>query len=236
MTTVFTKTKFTTLKPEKQHKILADLLHALYLSPSSLLQEEYNLYAGWLALPGLSIFSNESISHLYHHHLRHAGVELKEHQFLPYVKQNDDQTPQPSLGYTLFLDGLRSAHNVGSILRTVEAFRLGKVLFSPETPWIDQKKVRDASMGAWEWVECAQASIPYLVGPLVALETSPEALPLSKDAIPPHSTLLIGNEEFGCSAAALARADLLVSIPLRGKKNSLNVANAVAIAAYILSI
>ena len=44
-------------------------------------------------------------------------------------------------------------------------------------------------------------------------------------------TFPLGNEEYGCSKETLAMADYLLTIPLYGRKNSLNVSNAFAIAA-----
>lgn len=235
MTQSFTQKKFLSLRPEKQHKLLAELLREHYLHPSPPTLSAYNLYLSWLGKPPQSNLNQEEASTLYHQHLAEAGVYLTEPRFLPSIKQQDTGKALPSLGYTFYLDDLRSAHNVGSILRTVEAFQLGSVLFSPYTPWIDQKKVRDASMGTWEWVECKQSILDTLQGPLIALETAHEAELLSEAAIPKHSTFILGNEEYGCSAAALAKADKIVKIPLRGKKNSLNVSNAFAILAYHLA-
>lgn len=229
----FTERKLLSLKPQTQQKLLSRLLHRLYLdSSNSALFDEYNCYQSWLQEPLLSSCTPSNIAVRYHQHIQKAGIDLPEHQFLPLATHHDLHEPQPSLGYTIYLDELRSAHNVGSILRTVEAFRLGKVVFSENTPYIDQKKVKDTSMGAWEWVECLQGSLKDLPRPWVAFETTPEAQSLSVTSIPRGATLFIGNEELGVSEEILSQADLIIQIPLRGKKNSLNVANAFAIAAY----
>ena len=178
----------------------------------------------------------EGLSERYHYHLREAGISRKEHNLLYPIRKGDAPSEEPWLGYDLYLDRLRSAHNVGSIIRTVEAFRLGRLLLSPTTPGPGLKKVDDAAMGA---------SVPYAEGidiasltkrPLIALETAPDAPSLQEADIPNSSTFLIGNEEYGLSSEALRSADAIVHIPLRGSKNSLNVANAVAILAYELAV
>jgi tRNA G18 (ribose-2'-O)-methylase SpoU len=229
----FTPRKLLSLKPQTQQKLLSRLLHRLYLDPTNTdLLDEYNCYQNWLNEPPLSSAIPAHIAIRYHQHIRSAGIDLPEHAFLPLATHHDAKEPLPSLGYTIYLDELRSAHNVGSILRTVEAFRLGKVIFSENTPFIHQKKVQDTSMGSWEWVECLQGSPKDLPRPWVAFETTPEAKSLPTTPIPQGATLIIGNEELGVSEELLSQADLIVQIPLRGKKNSLNVANAFAIAAY----
>ncbi|MFV0341244.1 MAG: TrmH family RNA methyltransferase [Parachlamydiaceae bacterium] len=233
----FSKTKYLSLSKPKQEKLSAERLHSLFLNTSD--QEalqEYNLFQEWLSKEQLTTLDPETLSNRYHQHLKEAGIKLKENRFLPFVTSTDKDQALPSLGFHIYLDGLRSAHNVGSILRTVEAFRLGTVYFSEQTPFIDQKNVCDASMGAWEWIDCKKATLKELPQPWICLETSDEAEPLDTASIPSGSTLIVGNEEFGCSQATLHGAHKLIQISLRGKKNSLNVANAFAILAYKLSL
>ena len=233
----FTKTKFLSLSLPKQEKLSAERLHSLFLNPSDLeALEEYNLFQEWTGKRLITDLDPKTLSNLYHQHLKAAGIHLKESSFLPFVTSVDKNEALPSLGFHIYLDGLRSAHNVGSILRTIEAFRLGTVYFSEQTPFIDQKNVRDASMGAWEWIDCKKASLEELPKPWICLETSTEAETLNSALIPAGCTLIVGNEEFGCSHIALHGAQKLIQIPLRGKKNSLNVSNAFAILAYKLSL
>ena len=132
----------------------------------------------------------------------------------------------------IYLDNVRSAYNVGSILRTAEALRIGAVYFSEKTPFIDNEKVQRTAMGAAEIVP-VHRGIPLssLPRPLIALDTSDEATPVSEFLFPSAFTLILGNEEYGISDEALMLADHLIEIPLLGAKNSLNVACAFAIAA-----
>lgn len=177
----------------------------------------------------------EAVANAYHAHLREGNVILREPRFLPQVIRCDRKEAKSHLGFSIYLDNLRSAHNVGSILRTVEAFRLGAVYFSSHTPWITNKQVQATSMGAYQWVHCEQASIKTLSLPLIALESAKEGEPLNTFTFPPGCTLVVGNEEYGCSEEALDLASALIQIPLRGRKSSLNVANAFAICANAMA-
>lgn len=233
----FTPRKFQQLSPSKQHKICADLLKEIYLSPSSSLSQEWEKYQQcrtWMGQHLLTyINAPDFISDLYHTHLAAAKISLKEHNLLPQVRTGDKDSPHAAeLDVSIYLDNLRSAHNVGSIIRTIEAFRLGKLFFSPQTPFIDHNQVTLTSMNAYQWVTCQKIeSIDNLPRPLIILETTANATPLYNFHFPPCFTLVVGNEEYGCSQETLKKADAVVEIPLYGRKNSLNVANAFAVAA-----
>ena len=88
------------------------------------------------------------------------------------------------------------------------------------------------AMGAAALVPCFRnVLLNDLPRPIIALDTSDEAISLNDFIFPASFTLVLGNEEYGISDAALRLADILVEIPLFGVKNSLNVACAFAIAA-----
>ena len=175
----------------------------------------------------LPVETNEQRSNAFHHHLQAAGLRVKEHNLL--VRNSDQMEGAPYLSIDIYLDHIRSAHNVGSIFRTVEALRLGKIFLSEQTPTPDHKQVRDAGMGACEWVEWAVGKPERR--PLIVLETADSAVPLADFTFPESFALVMGNEEYGCSEEMLQTADHLIEIPLFGRKNSLNVANAFAIVA-----
>ncbi len=174
----------------------------------------------------------KALADRYHWHLQLAGRSLKEHNLLPSLRTGDHL---PKFGFpdiAIYLDHVRSAYNVGSILRTTEALRIGKVYFSEKTPFIDNDKVKKTAMGAAEIVPCFQniplASLPR---PIIALDTSDAALSVAEFDFPKSFTLILGNEEYGISNESLKEADFIVEIPLFGAKNSINIACAFAIAA-----
>lgn len=231
----FTKHKFLDLPFERRHKKCAELLRIIFdllLSKHSIAEqlEQYQQMQQWMDSPHLSATDHKSISDRYHEHLKHAQRQHKEHSLLNIRKGDSDQAQEP-WPIAIYLDNLRSAHNVGSIIRTTEALSLGHLHFSADTPFVDNKQVQDAAMGTHEWVKCSTSTLDTLPKPIVALETSPQAISLHDFIFPESFTLVVGNEEYGCSDSTLKQSDFLIEIPLRGRKNSLNVANAFAIAA-----
>lgn len=219
----FSYKKFITLPLMRQHKKCAEMLRNDDL-------QSYKEVAGWLDFP-CPKETSEAISNRYHEHMKQAGRTLKEHNLLPRITKEDRKNGEEPWPIVIFLDQLRSAHNVGSILRTIEALRLGTVALSKDTPGPDSKQVQNTSMGAWQWVGCEKIELENLPRPIIALETSLDAEPLDTFVFPQSFTLVVGNEEFGLSEKSLGLADHLVQIPLRGRKNSLNVACAFAMAA-----
>lgn len=237
----FTKRKFLDFPPSRQHKKCAELLRISYEKilqnqPADDEIEAYSMLASWMHYPTLPSLNPQSIADCFHEHASLAFMQHKEHNLLPSIRQGDKQIAKPSLGLSIYLDNIRSAHNVGSILRTIEAFSLGEVHFSDKTPFSTHKQVQDAAMGADQWIQCHEnANLKNLPHPIIALETSETAISIYDYIFPKNFTLVVGNEEYGCSQETLQEADVILEIPLRGRKNSLNVANAFAIAAGEIS-
>ena len=237
----FSEKKFTSLTLESRHKKCAELLRRLY--DKMILRTEftedaalYNLLRRWMNHTPVDQFTPETVSNYHHLHLLEARIYRKEHSLLPSVTTGDRQLGSETWDIDVYLDNIRSAHNVGSILRTAEAFGLGTIYFSDNTPFIDNTQVRNTSMGTHEWVKChAGKDLASLRKPIIVLETTEEAVSIYDFIFPPSFTLVVGNEEYGCSESSLARANYFLQIPLRGRKNSLNVANAFALVAGEIS-
>ncbi|MDF2549644.1 MAG: putative tRNA (Guanosine-2-O-)-methyltransferase [Chlamydiales bacterium] len=235
---MFTKSKFQKIALESQHKKCSEHLRALYEAllegrpEKEIYIAQYHLFAEWMGLSTLSENLKE-VADRFHFHLRQAKLGIKEHRLLPSIRQNDRHTSASPLPVAIYLDRLRSCHNVGSIIRTVEALSLGTIYASEHVPFIEHPGVQSTSMGCWQWVEGRQ-NIPLelLPRPLLVLETAEGASSISSYPFPETFTLVVGNEEDGCSQKALELADDFLEIPLVGRKNSLNVANAFAMAAY----
>lgn len=220
----FQKAKFDSLPLKQRHKKAAELLRAHYTAPQSSTLAGYQTLASYLALDPVED-TQEALSNRYHLHLILADQSHAEHNLLP-TKQHDHLSGEPFLPNAIYLDNLRSAFNVGSILRTVEAFRLGSVLFGGLTPTADNPKVQKASMGCANLVPRA-AELPR---PFIALETAESATPIQNFQWPEQFTLIVGNEEYGVSQEMLDQTDHIVSIDLHGGKGSLNVGVALGIA------
>lgn len=228
----FTRPKFQSLSTKLQHKKIAASLKKLYFDPENLAYlNEYRKLELWMNSPKATL-TKESISDLFHHHVKCSGIDRLETNLLIDVNTSDTPNQTPNYPIDIYLENLRSAHNVGSIIRTVEAFRLGTLHLTDKTPGISHPKVQAASMGAYPFVtQKVFEGFEKLRSPLVALETVKDATCISDFIFPKSFTLLLCNEEYGLSQCTLQKADHFIQIPLRGYKNSLNVSNAFAIAA-----
>lgn len=139
----------------------------------------------------------------------------------------------------LVLDNLRSAFNVGSIIRTAECFNLSKIYFCGYTPLPDNLKVKKTAMGTenkvdWEHYKDIGRLIKKLKisHSILALETANNADIIYQVEIPQPSVLILGNEALGIGSNVLSLADHTLKIPVKGWKNSFNVATACGIACY----
>lgn len=232
-----TEGEFLSLSERFRHKKAAQILRTFHEQRDSRILRLYRRIEAWFCLPCLPEEDFHALSDRYHLHLSKAEGAWKEHNLLrtPFQK-SDKPSCVPCLPVAIYLDNLRSAFNVGSILRTTEAFRLGKVCFGKRTPFIDNPKVQKTSMMTFDKVACEQtATLSDLPRPLIGLETAIDAPSVFDFPFPPSFTLLLGNEEYGLSPESISQTDAIVQIPLYGFKNSLNVASAYAIAAGVIS-
>ena len=226
---MFNKRKFLSLTLRKQHKKAAELLRLFHERRLTEHFKHYQKLCTWLGLPPVDTLF-PALADRYHYHLKEASISLKEHNFL--IQRFDSLSETPYLPLAIYLENLRSGHNVGSILRTVEAFRLGTVYFSPTTPGTDNKKVIDAAMGVAKYIPHKKnAALSDLPRPLIALETVENAPSCFEFDFPGSFSLLLGNEEYGLHPETVEQADAVTQIPLLGSKNSLNVSCAFAIIA-----
>lgn len=148
----------------------------------------------------------------------------------------------------VIVHNVRSLHNVGSIFRTADASGVLKIYLTGYTPSpLDEmgrvrKEIKKTALGAEKNVEWgAEKNISKLIKKLkkdgvqiIALENTKNAMNYEafKPAFP--AALILGNEVRGLSPALLKKADAVIKIPMRGRKESLNVSVAFGIAAYKL--
>jgi tRNA(Leu) C34 or U34 (ribose-2'-O)-methylase TrmL len=223
----FSQKKFLSLSLEQQHKKCAELLQSFAKTNNEADNLEYQKIAAWMNLP-----SECTLEERFHHHLLHANMTLKEHNFLLSHSTHDKEEGAAWLSMHTYLDGLRSCHNVGSIVRTIEAFRLGPLHLSADMMKPDHPLIQKVSMGAWKDVSMDHGiSLSSLPRPWIALETVASAPPWNQYSYNDPCTFILGNEERGISPSLLERCDAIVTIPLFGRKNSLNVSNAFSILA-----
>ena len=137
----------------------------------------------------------------------------------------------------LVLDRLRSAYNTGNIFRIAEALGAG-IVCCGYTPCPPHPKLAKTAMGTDATVPCrrAETSAAAVAALREAGYTVWAAEPGGPEAWtvdPPFPLAVIfGNEALGVSPEALAEADGIVSLPMRGGKASINVGNAAAAILY----
>ena len=138
------------------------------------------------------------------------------------------------------LDNLRSAFNVGSIIRTADCACIEMVYFCGITAHPPNKKLEKTSVGALPYVPNEYyENITDILNKLkdskvsiVALETTNKSRIIWNYQFPESVALILGNEALGVSEKAMDIADEIVEIPMLGYKNSINVAVAFGIAVY----
>lgn len=153
----------------------------------------------------------------------------------------------------LILENLRSVENTGSIFRTAEGLGVSKIVCVGTTPTpldrFSRKRTDFAkvALGAEEMVDWEYAKAEDLQQTaddlrqqgfkILALEQYSDSTPLQAVSSKLQAfALIVGNEVEGVSQEALALSDEVVEIPMRGKKESLNVSVATGIALYALMV
>jgi 23S rRNA (guanosine2251-2'-O)-methyltransferase len=154
--------------------------------------------------------------------------------------------PLPAKGLLLMLDGVTDTHNLGAILRVADAAGAWGVLIGKHRSATLGPQVAKTSCGADACVPVAQ------VGNLrQALETLKTAgfwsvatvcAPLEKGKVAHYraldykmpTVLLLGSEGKGLSPQLQKASDFLITIPLHGTLNSLNVSTAAAVLAMTI--
>ena len=160
----------------------------------------------------------------------------------------------------LILDNIRSFYNVGSIFRISDGAGVKKIYLCGITPYPEIKndtrkpwvintaneKLAKTALGAEKMVEFEfREDVVEIVRELrvegwkvVSLEKNEESADIFSDEIRlklsdiEDVALIVGNEVDGVSQELLDLSDLVIHIPMRGKKASLNVSTATAIAVY----
>ncbi len=141
---------------------------------------------------------------------------------------------------------IRSLHNVGAIFRTADSLGVAKVYLSGYTGAPPDPRLAKVALGAenfvpWEKHKSAVRLIkklkvnnPKLT--IAALENNIPRKTVLLDRYNPKSemVLIVGEETKGIPKNILELCDVILEIPMKGHKESLNVSVAFGIAAYTL--
>jgi 23S rRNA (guanosine2251-2'-O)-methyltransferase len=160
------------------------------------------------------------------------------------------------MSLVLVLDNIRSAHNVGSILRTADAAGVERIICIGTTPHPalpdDPRPGHVASRNTAEIAKTAlgaERSISISYEPelrttlktlrnngytIAALEQAEISVNLFDYSPSGPLALILGNEVDGVDLSTLENDDIVLEIPMKGLKESLNVSVAAGIAMYQL--
>ena len=138
---------------------------------------------------------------------------------------------KPTGPLVLYLHGIHDPGNVGTILRSAEAFGAQAVALGPDTADPYGPKAVRASMGAIFTVPVARADSSDLPGTRVALDAEGPAT-LAELDLTGEVSLLVGAERTGLPRQILDQADHVARIPIAS--HSLNAAMAATVALYEL--
>ncbi len=156
----------------------------------------------------------------------------------------------------MVLDNIRSLHNVGSIFRTADAAGVSKIYLAGFTPSpLDifgklRPDFKKTALGAEHYVRWEiKKTVGSLISGLKSEKIFIAAVEQSKKSVSYRDfyskyhkkfkkysgiALILGNEVRGISKSILQKSDAIIEIPMRGRKESLNVSVAAGIALFEL--
>lgn len=133
----------------------------------------------------------------------------------------------------IVLDNIRSLHNVGSVFRTADAFRLQGVWLCGITACPPAAEIHKTALGAedsvnWEYFEDTLDAVKRLQSEgyeVLAVEQVEGSLKLDTFRIDPTKryALILGNEVKGVRQDVVDAANAALEIPQYGTKHSMNV-------------
>jgi tRNA G18 (ribose-2'-O)-methylase SpoU len=145
----------------------------------------------------------------------------------------------PKVPVTVILDNIRSQHNIGSLFRTADAFRLEALFLCGITATPPHREIHKTALGAtesvyWEYHETTAGAITELKEKgyrILAVEQAEgavrlEQLELLRDQ---RYALVMGHEIRGVDQVVLDMCDQCIEIPQFGTKHSLNISVAAGI-------
>lgn len=146
----------------------------------------------------------------------------------------------------LILHNIRSVQNVGAMFRTADATGINKIYLTGYTPTpLDRfgRKRRDlakSALGAEEYINWeSKKSLPALIVNLkkqsfevIAIEQDQHSINYRRVKLKSKNAFIVGAEVTGIPANILKQCDIIAEIPMRGKKESLNVSVALGVALF----
>ncbi len=141
----------------------------------------------------------------------------------------------------VLLDGLQDPGNLGTIIRTADAFALDGIILCEGCVDPTSPKVVRATMGAVFRMPIAVSGLrqaaDFVHGlglPLYAAALEPDSVPVTGVQLR-EAAVIIGNEGHGVTPEALSLCDRSIIIPMAGRAESLNASVAASILMYEMS-
>ena len=148
--------------------------------------------------------------------------------------KNSSKTP-----IKVLLDNIRSAHNVGSIFRSCDAFLIDEIILCGITAKPPNKEIRKTALGGtdsvkWSHFENIQDAILKLKKEkyqIISVEQADKSTNLKNFKIQSEKkyAIIFGNEINGVNQKVIDMSDDVVEIPQFGTKHSFNVSVSVGI-------
>jgi tRNA G18 (ribose-2'-O)-methylase SpoU len=144
---------------------------------------------------------------------------------------------------TIVLDRLRSAFNTGNIFRIADAVGAKEIIACGYTPAPPHPKLEKTAMGADKMVACRQMSdtasaIKQLrkegIKQILAVEAVENSVFAWEYEYEFPLAIIMGNEALGVDEEALKLCDAVISLPMFGQKESINVGNCAAAVLYAI--
>ena len=146
--------------------------------------------------------------------------------------------------FTVVLDNVRSLHNIGSVFRTADAFRLEGIILCGITATPPHREIHKTALGAtesvsWEYREETVDAIRELKekGYLIySVEQTEGAVLLDQVQLSDKQkyALVFGHEIRGVDQEVVDISDKCIEIPQYGTKHSLNISVAAGIVIWEL--
>jgi 23S rRNA (guanosine2251-2'-O)-methyltransferase len=170
---------------------------------------------------------------------RHQGVAAEIDDYKTYsLEELMHNVPEGEHGLIILLDELEDPHNLGAILRTADAVGATGVVFKKTHAVGLTPTVAKVSVGAIDTVKCAEVTnLSRAVEELKknnwwVVGTDMDGQDYRTLQYDMNTVLIIGNEGKGISRLLRESCDYVVSLPMRGKIESLNASVSAAVMMY----
>jgi len=165
--------------------------------------------------------------------LKRISLLTTPNKVLAIVRQFDEDKEITTKGIiTLALDGIRDPGNLGTIIRTADWFGIKQIVCSPDSAELYNPKVVQATMGSIARVKVFYTDLNEWLAEqkdISIYATTLEGQDVTTVKKIQEGIIIFGNESKGIGTDILKLATIKLTIPKKGKAESLNAAVAAGI-------